>query len=277
MKSWAFLAAVGVSVVVSATVMMTARHQQKDSGESPSDAQVVHDFMALGATTTTRSHAKNAPDAESECVPCREKAEAAAKNRVPSRPPPRIVDNPYRQITGRSKDFTLPRDDGTVTVQQMLPSTGWVVVTTGMPYQQMRCFIQIDGEKCVLSHISGAITHENITLALHEPVPADLSVFGVPLLRGVQIIGNLTRAIAGRHVTGSTVGAYQVASASPGQLVLTPSTLVWSPADQDDVVVRIDATGRVVHWTHVRATEAQNQLHATRFVWIPDEGDAKRP
>ena len=150
-KSWSFLAAVGVGVVVSITVMTTARQQPKDAG-GPSDAQVVHDFMALGGTTTPRPHAKNAPEAEADCVPCREKAEAAAKDRVPSRPPPRIVDNPYQQITGRSKDYALPRAADTVTIQKALPSTGWVVVATGMPYQQMRCFVRIYGDSCVVSH-----------------------------------------------------------------------------------------------------------------------------
>lgn len=276
-KSWSSLAAVGVGVVVSVTVMMTARQQPEDAGGSPSDAQVVNDFMALGGTTSPRSHAKNAPDAEAECVPCREKAEAAAKDRVPSRPPPRIVDNPYQQITGRSKDFTLPRDDGIAVIQKALPSTGWVVVTTGMPYQQMRCFIQIEGKKCVLSHISGAITHEKITMALHEPAPAELAAFGAPLLSGVQAISDLTSMIVSRHAAGSTVGTYQVASASPGRLVLAPSGSVWSQTNQDDVVARIDAAGRVVHWTQVRATGAQNQVQATRFVWIPDEGVTKQP
>lgn len=276
-KSWSFLAAVGVGVAVSITVMLTARQPPHDVEEHASDAQVVRDFMALGATSTSRSNTKTTPDTDTECVPCRDKAAAATQDRVPSRPPPRVVDNPYQQITGRSKDFMVPRDSGTVTIQKALPSTGWIVVTTGMPYQQMRCFVRIDGEKCALSHISGALSHENITLALREPAPADLSVFGVPLLRGVQIIGDLTRVIAGRHVTGSAVGGYQVASVSPGQLVLTPSALVWSLTDQDDVVARIDATGRVVHWTHVRATVVQNQLHATRFVWIPNDGGAKQP
>lgn len=276
-KVWSFLGAVGVGVAVSVTVMTSARHQPKDAGGPPSDAQAVHDFMALGATTTPRARAKNAPQAEDECVPCREKAEAAAKDRVPSRPPPRVVDHPYQRITGRSKDFTLPHDGGTVTIREVLPSRGWVVVTAGMPYQQLRCFIQIEGEKCVLSHISGAITRESLTMTLREAAPAELSGFGAPLVRGIQIIGDLTRAIAGRHATGSAVGSYQVASASPGQLVLTPSGFVWSHADQDDVVARINTVGRVVHWTHVRATEAQNQMQATRFVWIPDESAAKQP
>lgn len=273
-KFWSFLAAVGVGVAISVTVM-TAREPSKDAGRTPSDAQVVHDFMALGGTTTPRLHAKNAPEAEADCVPCRENAEVAAKDRVPSRPPSRIIDNPYQQITGRGKDFTLPRDDGIVAVQKVLPSTGWVVVATGMPYQQLRCFVQIHGETCVVSHISGALSGENITLSLREPAPAGLSVFGAPLLRGVHIIGDLTNAIAGRHATGSTIGTYQVASASPGQLVFTRSGFVWSQTDQDDVVARINAAGRVVHWTHVRATEAQNQMQATRFVWIPDESAAK--
>lgn len=276
-KSWSFLAAVGVGVVVSIAVMMTARQQPRDAGSPTSDAQVVRDFMALGGTTTPRSHAKNAPEAEADCVPCREKAEAAAKDRVPSRPPPRIVDDPYQQITGRSKDYTLPRNDGIVAVQKVLPSTGWVVITTGMPYQQMRCFIKIDGGKCVLSHISGAVTRENFIMTLREPAPAELAAFGAPLLRGVQAISDLTSMIVSRHATGSKVGTYQVASASPGQLVLAPSGFVWSQADQDDVVARIDSTGRVVHWTHVRATGAENQVQATRFVWIPDEGVTKQP
>lgn len=268
-KSWAFLTAIGVGVAVAVTVMMTARHEPKEAG-SPSDAQVVQDFMALGSTTTPRPHAKSAPDAEADCVPCREKAEAAAKDRVPSRPPPRIVDNPYQQITGRSKDFTLPRDDGIAVIQKAFPSTGWIVVTTGMPYQQMRCFIQIEGRKCVLSHISGAITHEKITMALHEPAPAELAAFGAPLLSGVQAISDLASIIVSRHAVGSTVGTYQVVSANSGQIILAPNGFVWSQTNQDDVVARIDATGRVVHWTQVHATGSQNQMQATRFVWIPD-------
>jgi len=276
-KFWSSLAAAGVGVMVSITVMVTVQQPPKDEGRHPSDAQVVHDFMALGATTTPRSHAQNAPEAESECVPCREKAEAAAKDHVPSRAPPRVVENPYQQITGRSENFTLPHDGGSVTVQKELPTTGWVVVTTGMPYKQMRCFVQMHGDKCVLSHISGALTRESITMALREPASADLSVFGAPLLRGVQGIGDLTSAIVGRHATGSTVGTHQVAATSRGQLALTPSGFVWSQTDQEDIVVRIDATGKIVHWTHVRATRTQNQVHATRFVWLPDESATKQP
>ena len=225
-------------------------------------------FMALGKNPLPKQEKEK--EKVPVCIPCAQK-DGEEKGNVPSRPPPYTQEEPYQHITGRGKDWTLPHEKGVAVIAHMLANIGWVMMTTGLPYQQMRCRVKIDETGANIEHISGAIELATmVRVEFDQPPPPMLKDFGPRIRDGLRDIARLRDSVIGRHKATQELGRFQIVSANGRTLVLVPRELRWTSSDQENVTMRVDPSQRMIHWEWIKASGKDAALHAERVVWFPE-------
>ena len=224
----------------------------------------IQSFMALGKNPLPKQ------EKTPVCIPCGQK-DGDTKGNVPSRPPPYTQEEPYQHITGRGKNWSLPHEKGVTVIAHALANTGWVMMTTGLPYQQIRCRVKIEETGANIEHISGAIEFATmVRVEFDQPPPPMLKDFGPRIRDELRDIARLRDLVVGRHEAAQELGRFQIVSANGRIFVLVPKELRWTSSDQEDVTMRVDQSQRIIHWESIKASGKEALLHANRFVWFPE-------
>lgn len=254
-------------------VILCARSRRLNGDSTPgsitrAEESSLQSFMALGKNHLPKQEKEK--EKAPVCIPCGQKG-GEGKGNVPPRPPPSTQEEPYQHITGRGKDWTLPHEKGVAVIAHALANTGWVMMTTGLPYQQIRCHVNIDENGANVEHISGAIELATmVRVEFDQPPPPMLKDFGPRIRDELRDIARLRDLVDGRHEAAQELGRFQIVSANGRIFVLVPKELRWTSSDQEDVTLRVDQSQRIIHWESIKASGKEALLHANRFVWFPE-------
>lgn len=269
MSRFYLIVAIGSIITLVATVYfrsMSSKNVVENEENKLVDDEIIQRFFEYHGSANS-SEKKVEITNKSNCAPCAAKAAAMKAGGVPSKPREAKTDPPFQRITGRTQDFVSPVLHGNAKIQVPETIDAWVSISHGMPFEQIRCRIELSDTGITISSLSGIITEEKQLVLDWKTDPSpQLGTWGPRIKKSAQDVWETLTSIPSSINTEQVYYRYRAQAVSAERLFFVSAT----PTQHfyDDLEMHISETGHISQITHIQATYVGDNLNATRQIWL---------